>query len=201
MALFKKRDVEQYTDSLAAYLPGGELFISKSVKDSNFRKLLRGMSGELFRANGLLIDYTNEIIPDQTNDFLSEWESAVGIPDLCFTGTGTNAERRRDILLKLAALGVQTEQDYIDLAAAFGVTITVTPAADIALFPMTFPIILFDTEVDARFTIVIGFDFPVEVTFPYTFPIPFGTPEIGIIQCVFEQLKPANCQLIFRQEP
>jgi uncharacterized protein YmfQ (DUF2313 family) len=197
--LFLRRDVEQYTDSLAAYLPGGELFTSKSIKDSNFRKLLTGMAGELFRANGLLREYSCEIIPDQTNKFLSEWESTLGIPDDCFSGTGSNDDRRRDILVKLAALGVQTAQDFVDLGAAFGVTVTVRGGIDEITFPLTFPIVMFTTKTEARFTIVVRFTVQAANRFPLVFPITFGSGEIAILECLFTKLKPANCNIIFQQ--
>ena len=197
--LFERRDLEQYTDSLADYLPGGELFASKSVQDSNFRKLLRGLAGELFRSNGLLIEYSCEIIPDQTNKFLSEWESTLGIPDDCFSGTGTSDERRRDILVKLAALGVQTDIDFEELALLFGIVVNVKSGTINGIFPMVFPIIFFDTEKDARFTIVVTFTVPAANTFTYTFPIVFGGAEIAILECLFTKLKPANCDIIFEQ--
>ena len=199
MMLFQRRDIEQYTDSLAAYLPGGELFASKSIQNSNFRKLLRGMAGELFRANGLLRDYSIELLPDETNKFLNEWESALGIPDSCFAGTGTNDERRRDILVKLAALGVQTAEDFVDLGALFGVAVTVTPGLDEITFPLVFPILMFTTETEARFTIVIGFTVQEANRFPLVFPFTFGSGEIAVLECLFTKLKPANCNIIFQQ--
>lgn len=197
--LFRRRDVEQYTDSLAAYLPGGELFASKSIQSSNFRKLLRGMAGELFRANGLLRDYSIELLPDQTNKFLSEWESTLGIPDSCFAGTGSNDERRRDVLVKLAALGVQTDQDFVDLAELFGVALTVTPGLEEIQFPLVFPVLMFTTETDARFTIVVEFTVQAANRFPFTFPVLFGSGEIAILECLFTKLKPANCNIVFQQ--
>ncbi len=197
--LFQRRDIEQYTDSLAAYLPKDELFASKSIQTSNLRKLLRGMSGELFRANGLLRDYNSELLPDETNKFLSEWESAVGIPDSCFAGTGTNDERRRDILVKLASLGVQTTEDFIELAALFGITIRVTPGFQEITFPLIFPVLMFTTEADARFTIVIEFTEQAPTRFPFTFPILFGSGELLILECLFTKLKPANCDIVFQQ--
>lgn len=199
MFLFERRDLEEYTDSLAAYMPGGELFASKSVQDSNFRKLLRGMAGELFRSNGLLREYSSEVLPDQTSKFLDEWESALGIPDECFSGTGSNEERRRDILVKLASLGVQTAQDFVDLAAIFGVTVEIVPGSDSGVFPLIFPVLVFGSAEEARFTIIVNITVTPESAFPYTFPIPFGTSEIGIIRCIFEHLKPANCNLIIQQ--
>lgn len=199
MALFERRDIEQYTDSLADYLPGGCLFASASVSNSNFRKLLRGMAGELFRSNGLLKEYSEQIIPDQTVKFIEEWESALGIPDDCFSGTGTLTERRRDILVKLASLGVQTAQDFIDLATTFGITVTVGAGIDEITFPLVFPIVMFTTLRDARFTIVVRFTVQAANRFPLVFPITFGSGEIAILECLFTKLKPANCEIIFQQ--
>lgn len=197
--LFQRRNIEQYADSLAAYLPGGALFASRSVKDSNFRKLLTGMAGELFRSNGLLREYSCELLPDQTNKFLTEWESALGIPDDCFSGNGSNDDRRRDILVKLAALGVQTTQDFVDLGATFGVTVTVNSGIDEITFPLTFPVVMFTTETEARFTIVVRFTVEAANKFPLVFPITFGSGEIAILECLFTKLKPSNCEIIFQQ--
>lgn len=175
MILFKKRDIERYTDSLAAYLPGGVLFAIKSFQDSNFRKLLRGLAGELFRANGTLIEYNEEIFPDTTTKFLGEWESALGLSP----GSGaTNDDRRRDILVRLASSGVQTEQDFIDLAAIFGIPITISG----------------DT-----YTITVGVEQPLEEAFPLSFEIAFGSPEIALLRALFEDLIPANCELVIIQ--
>ena len=197
MTLFQRRDLEEYTDSLAAYMPGGPLFAAKYLQDSNYRKLFRGMAGELFRANGLLREY--DILPDTTIKFIAEWESALGIPDACFKGTGTINERRRDVLAKLAALGVQTAQDFVDLAAIFNVDVTVRGGSVNGCFPLVFPIILFDTEKDARLTIIVQFTVDVANRFPLTFPFPFGDGDISLIECVFRRLKPANCDILFEQ--
>ncbi len=187
--LFLRRDVEQYTDSLAAYLPGGELFTSRSIKNSNFRKLLTGMAGELFRANGLLREYSCEVIPDQTVKFLNEWESALGIPDDCFNVSGTTEDRRRNILVKLAALGVQTIADFEELAAVFGITAEVLAGSESG--------ITFASNKVARFTIVVNLTLPERFT--YTFPIPFGDDAVVLLECIFTKLKPANCQVIFQE--
>jgi len=199
MVLFARRDLEQYTDSLANYLPGGILFASKRISDSNFRKLLRGMAGELFRVNGLLKEYSEQIIPDQTVKFISEWEKTLGIPDDCFSGSGDLDDRRRDVLVKLSALGVQTQQDFIDLALLFGIEVQITSGTETAMFPITFPFLFFNSLKEARFTIVITFTVAASERFEYTFPILFGGEEIGILECLFGKLKPANCKIIFQQ--
>lgn len=197
MILFERRNVEQYATSLAAYMPNGEIFASKNIQNSNFRKLLRGLAIELFRANGYLREY--DVLPDETEKFLDEWESAVGIPDSCFSGSGDFEERRRDILIKLSSSGIQTEQDFIALAALFGVSVEIVPGAIPGVFPMVFPIYLFDSEKEARFTIIIRFTVEAVNRFPFTFPFTFGDAEIAILECLFNKLKPANCNLIFEQ--
>lgn len=188
--LFKKRDKEQYTDSLAQYLPSGVLFANKNIKDSNFRKLLRGMAGELFRANGLLIDYSNEILPDKTVKFISEWEQALGIPDQCFSGAGAINERRRDILIKLSALGAQTAADFEAIAFLFGQTVTVVGGKDPSVSPVITP------DKTARFTIVV--QYAASSGFDYEFDFPFGFDDNSFLECIFNQIKPANCQVIFQ---
>jgi len=188
--LFKKRDLEQYTSSLAAYMPGGTLFASKSIFDSNFRKLLRGLAGELFRANGLLKDYSEDLIPDTTIRFIEEWESAVGIPDSCFVTEGfTLDERRTNILIKLASMTIQTAEEFEELAALFGLSATVLGGTNAAVSPPITPI------KTARFTIVV--QFVPETTFTYTFPILFGSDIINFMECVFKRIKPANCDIRF----
>ena len=214
MAIFKRRDLEQYTDSLSDYLPGGRLFGSRAVNGSNFRKLLRGMAGELFRSNGLLKEYSEQIIPDQTVKFIEEWESTLGIPDSCFTGAGTIDVRRRDVLAKLAASGVQTVQDFIDLAAFFGISVTIVPIPSALTFPFTFPLVLSGPSGQTfpftfplvlsglskrRFTIFIEFTVEDASRFTFIFPFIFGGENIAILECLFNKLRPANCSVVFTQ--
>lgn len=199
MSLFAKRNVEAFTQSLTKYVPGGKLFQSKNDTSRVLYKFLNGFGPELFRANDLLKQYSEEILPDTTEKFLSEWESALGIPDDCFSGKGTTEERRRDILVKLAALGVQTEQDFIDLAVKFGVTILVFPGLDVFNTPSLAPGVTFYSKQEARFTIVISFILDAGAKFPYTFPIPFGDNLIAILECLFNNLKQSNSKTIFIQ--
>lgn len=177
-------------------MPNGRLFASKNIKDSNFRKLLRGMAGELFRANGLLRDYNCEFLPDKTERFISEWESAVGIPDDCFDGKGDNESRRIAILTKLASLGIQTTNDFIELAATFGVTITIEPLIINGAPPYQPPFIPYG-EAGARFTMVVsGIDLVSNVP-PYDIPYTLRSGQ-SILECLFRKIKPANTEIIFR---
>ena len=193
-------NLEEHTNALTAYLPNGHLFGAKNIHDSNFRQLLRGLAGELFTAQGYLVTLNDDYLPDQTVSFLDEWERALGIPDDCFSGNGSLDDRRIDIVTKLASLGIQTADDFEALGGIFGVTVTVTPGIEFAsVFPATFPFIFFGSASDARFTIVVDFAVPVASKFTLTFPFVFGSGGIGVLECLFRKLKPANCDIILRQ--
>lgn len=120
--LIVRHTKDEVIDSLAAYLPGGELFASAYIPGTNFNALLAGLSGELLRAENFMFLYNSQFIPDDTTVFIEEWEAAVGIPDDCFTinEDDTNEERRLNILVKLASLGVQTTADFENLATILG---------------------------------------------------------------------------------
>jgi uncharacterized protein YmfQ (DUF2313 family) len=162
------------------------------------RSLLQGLATELIRSSELLALFRDQILPDETILFLDEWEAAVGIPDDCFDGQGSDAKRRRDVLAKLASLGVQTAEDFKALAQIFGLGVIITGGSVHGTFPFTFPMILFPDERTARHTIVVDvMENPVGNVFPYTFPLTFGDPLTTLVECLFRKLKPANCDLLF----
>lgn len=187
----------QQAQTIANYLPGGKIFGAKNVSGTNIRKLLVGFANELLQVDALISKFRVDIVPDTTEHFIDEWESALGIPDDCFNGKGSDTSRRLAIVLKLAALGIQTNSDFVALAAKFGVAITVESGSVHGCFPFQFPIKFYPSAKAARFTIVVR---PIETigdTFTYTFPINFGSEELGIIACLFDKLKPANVEVVF----
>jgi hypothetical protein len=196
--LFSLRTLEKMTESLARYLPPGRLFASKFNRQKDLYLFLRGLAGELQRANNLLREYNIQYYPDETTDFLDEWEQALGLPDDCFTLStepplvqpdNSIVSRRRNILIKLAGMNLQTAQDFINTAALLGMVVTVVGGLDPSVIPPITPI------KRARFTIVVTF---VSLTsFPLTFPILFGSTHFPILTCIFLKGKPANCDLIF----
>lgn len=192
---FQTRDVEQYTQSLANYLPGGKLFAAKNIPDSNLRSLIRGLAHTLFDANGFIKEFTDDISPLVTRKFLVEWESAVNLPDDCFiedVDTLSNEQRRINIIAKLSYMAVQTGTSMEELAAWLGYTIIVVPGIEDTSGTTDG---LTDTE--KRFTIVVNAQLSNEATFPMTFPIFFGNNEAIFLVCVIERVIPSNCQILF----
>ena len=195
-----KLSLEQQAQVLANYLPGGKTFAAKNITGSSVRKLLKGFATEMQRVDELINIFRTDILPDQTEFFIDEWEAAVGIPDLCFKMVSEldDVTRRLNITIKLACMNLQTAEDFIQLAAKFEVNITVESGSVRGAFPFTFPIIFFDDARAAHHTIIIKFtDLPAEEVFPLEFPISFGSSDQVLLQCLFEKSKPANVQIIY----
>ncbi len=201
MAGFEAHTLQQQTDAMARYLPSDKLFATKNFDGTNLRKLLVGLNGEVVRVDQIfqsVWDGTN-ILTTTDTDYMSAWEAAVGIPNTYFAQTTslTIEERRQQVLIQLRSLGVLTAQDFIDLAALLGVTITIIPGIDYGAFPLTFPIPFFATTTQARFTMIVNM--PASLlgyTFPITFPLMFSSGN-NIISTLFNILKPANTVIIF----
>ena len=115
---------EQHTDVLASFVPVGRSYEAAFVEASGLRRYLAASSNEFKRLQDLIATFLEQLDPVTTENFISEWENALGIPDSCIPIAATDDERRDNIVLKLNALSVQTEADFIALAAAFGFTIT-----------------------------------------------------------------------------
>lgn len=188
---------EQQATTIGSYLPGGKVFAAKNVAGTNIRKLLLGFAVELLKVDAVIALFRRDTVPDATKYFITEWEKALGIPDTCFFANGDNIERRLHIIIKLAHYGVQTSQDFIDLAALFGLVIE-CESGSLHHIHGALPFKDYTGgNVEARNTIVIR---PVEAigeSFTYTFPITFGTATLATMECLFQKLKPAHVNLVF----
>lgn len=195
---FSARDTVTQQRMLARHLPDGKAWENKFNTDSNLGKLLLGLASEYFRIS-LLIDNTlTEIDINRTTSLISEWQESVGIPCECFSADGDIEDQRRDVLLKLTNFGgIQTAQDFVDLAALYGYTAIVTNGYINGIFELQFPLRFFDSRKTAVHTIIVDLEERKEV-FALEFPIVFTSKVSGIIECLFTKLVPANCQILFR---
>jgi uncharacterized protein YmfQ (DUF2313 family) len=195
--LFKDKTSEDQANSLAQFLPEGKAFDSKYETAAVLRKLLEGVSDELKRVYDGMNDLSEDYDINSCTELITNWESAVGIPDDCFPGTGDIAERRTHVLIKLAKMNVQTADEFIEVIELLGFTVTLTPGADIGLFPLGFPIEFFKDPQQARFTLVVDLD-ANNAVFPLPFPVQFASSVNNIVICVLNVIKPANVELQLR---
>ena len=187
---------QEQAQTLANYLPGGRAFAAKNIVTSNIRKLLLGFATEFLKIDSFIALFRRDTVPDATVNFIEEWESALGIPDNCFFGTGADIERRLHITIKLAHYGVQTAQDFVDLASLFGITIT-AESGSLHHIHGALPFVDYGSDKNARFTLVIKPTTAVGESFTYTFTLTFGASTLATMQCLFLKLKPANVDLVF----
>jgi len=201
---FKVHDPDESAQILAQNFPNGINLISKSIVDKKFYKFLRGSGIEASQAESYINEFVTQHDINQTENLIENWESAVGIPDDCFSGTGTIEERRRDVIAKLSSFGVSTEQDFIDLAALYGYTIRIEHA-DVPLSPpfdMQFDYQLQGAEPN-KFIFYVIFEGtpPPTNTFDMQFDYQFDDQAYNIVICLFNKLKPANVLIIYKFEP
>lgn len=199
MSLFKNRTLDDQADSLAKYLPPGELYEAKFVDNTNLRKMLRALASELMRYQTILEDTATEYDITTTQLLLNEWENALGIPKTCFNSyTYTTEQRRQHLLMMLNDLHDNSMSGLINLANKLGYNIDVEPCSIHGLFPATFPIYLFGSGRDAKFSLIIHM--PAEdanVGFQYAFPIKFIRADNRLLRCLFNRMKPANVEIFF----
>lgn len=200
MSYLVNRTQEQQTNVLASYLPNNKIFEVKNDVDSNLRKVLLGLAQEFTNYRDSVNELVQEYFPDQTTLFIEDWEKVVGLPDDCLPIATTIEERRTNVLLKLAGINATTAKQFTDIAAILGFDIEITNAADFATFPMVFPIVMLE-EADIPFTIFVTIKNQTQAQgFPFTFPLTFAEPIEELLECLFEKLIPAHCQLFFRFE-
>ena len=199
--LLTPHTTSEQADSLADYLPNGPLFVAKKCLDTNLRNLLEGLAESLRKAEEDINLTTSEYDIPTTTLFIEEWEKFVGIPDDCFIIADTIEQRRSNVLTKLTALGVQTADEFVELAAIFGVPVNVFSGAgeEAEFFTLEFPAIFSVISKEARFTMIVEFLVPESEQFPYIFPFLFGSDLISILECLFNRLRPANVRVEFRQ--
>lgn len=178
--------LEEVAQSLAAYLPDGELWEAAIIEGTNLNAVVLGLSGLLLDAETFTQVYASQFIPTNTDVFIEDWERALQIPDDCFDASGDRDTRRLHILIKLASLGVQTSDDFIALAGLLGFPDTTVESGIDAGIP----------EPEGQYTIVVSFAFTGN-KFVLSFPIPFGSDQFSVLQCLFDKLIPANTVAIY----
>lgn len=194
---FSAKDTQTQQRMLARHLPQGKVWENKFNTDSNLGKLLLGLASEYYRLSLLIEDVLDETDINQTNQLITEWQESVGIPCDCISSEGDLEDQRRDVLLKLTNFGgIQTAEDFVDLAALYGFSAIVSNGYGRGVFPLDFRLSFFGDLKAAVHTIIVNLAERREV-FPLDFPIQFTSSVTGIVECLFRKLAPANCQLIF----
>lgn len=192
---FSPGTVIEQAEGLASLLPNDRVFFSKNYTGTKLQKLILGLAYEIWRVENKVEDISIQYNIFDTVNLIDEWERAMGIPDDCFTNTGTIEQRRINIIAKLRARGVATKEAFIALAAFMGYTIEIFTLSELAYPPYNVPFFPVSLPQGRFVWLIKGYGIA-----PFTPPydVPF-TPMIGsdVIPCFFNKLKPANTILLF----
>lgn len=118
------RSAEAYKAQLAALLPQGRAWPRDDGTD--LMKLMHAKAEELARIDGRVSDLLEEVDPRTTLELLDEWERIAGLPDACIAAPDSIAERRAAIQSRITAIGGQTTEYFVALAATLGFAVTIT---------------------------------------------------------------------------
>lgn len=194
-------------DVIARHLPPGPAWRAFRVAGKRAYRMLTGLSGTYEDAWQFLSDLLDELTPYTTDQLITEWETAVSLPDACLPKYDTLAERRAWVVWRLTKKRWQTAQDWKDLAILFGLEIRVTPGWLVqrpALFNQTFDYIFWDMPRLGRFRVYVdiiggcgegGFDYD------YDYAFPTASPNCQALMCLIERVAPANVVIVWNADP
>lgn len=114
---------DRYAQLLKSLLPPGPAWANGAGEI--FSKTLESFSEELKRLEERALELLVESDPRTSDELLSDWERIVRIPDDCQDVSSNLAQRRADVLRKLATRGGQNAAFYIELASKFGYAVTI----------------------------------------------------------------------------
>ena len=96
--------------------------------DSDLYKLIASLAVEFMRMDERLDELLKEFDPFQTNELLADFETMLGLPNSCLIGDElSEAERRRQVIQKLNAIGGASASYFENLLLNAGFVVDVTP--------------------------------------------------------------------------
>jgi len=116
--------VDDYANALASLLPVG-LAWTHDVKSTQYATL-RSLGHSLARSDTDSQTLLRGSFPSTASIMLSEWESALGLPDDCAIGeVGNIIHRQRAVVSRLISTGGLSRNYYIDIAKSLGYEIMI----------------------------------------------------------------------------
>jgi uncharacterized protein YmfQ (DUF2313 family) len=188
-------NADQQTVLAGKYLPSGKAWNAKKYPDSVMYGVIKGLVTEFERLEAVVKLISDEMDILKTTELLPNWEESVGIPDECFSSAFSLEQRRNNVVTKLSRIpGSITEEDFLAVAEALGFEVTITPGAQIPIGELPGGTTADQQRYYMKVTILNAGELQ---GFPYTFPITFEESVQNMIQCVFNQMAPANVRVIY----
>ena len=211
-----RRTGSDYLEAFLSLLPSGQAW-PKRVLDSVLFRACYGLCDYWGFVDGRAADLLEiESDPRITFELLGDWERNWGLPDPCLNQPPTGLiERRKALIAKMTMLGAQSRQFFLDLATAYGYTITITEylpyMTGVSFVGDSRGVFNADDPTNYRWQ--LG---PPEIRYYWTVHVSAKDfvyfrcnssqcgidrlLEIGVpsdLECVFDKLKPAHTQIVY----
>lgn len=192
-AKFNQPNIEGTVVQLADHMPSGEAWGAKLVEDSDLHSQMHGSSKPFNIVQGRIEDLTREFDIRQTVELITDWETSVGLPDVCLGPISDIDERRALIEERLSKTPVTTlakQQAFVDNLFP-GLGVVLVPGIEFFSFEYSLEM-FFLGDVDERF-IIVALIPPQEPFFEFDFEFIFtGGVDQNKLQCVLNRISPAN---------
>lgn len=120
-----ERSIQAYAQQVARLFPPGRALLLEP--GSQLWKFCEVLGMQPLRVAIRVQDLIRESDPNQTSELISDWESNLGLPDSCLVEIpATLAGRQAAVSGKYLASGGQSPAYFIQIAASFGYTVTIT---------------------------------------------------------------------------
>jgi uncharacterized protein YmfQ (DUF2313 family) len=214
-----RRTGADYRDAFLALLPTGAAWPKHDI-DSLLWQTCDGLCNYWGTVDGRAADLLEiESDPRATLELLPDWERNWGLPDPCLTNPPNSLDGRRTALVtKMTMLGGQSRQFFLNLAKAYGYTVTITEYAPyMAGVSRCGDSRWYNPDDTAHYFWQLG---PREIRFYWTVHVSSLTYkyfhcnssqvgvdrllDIGIandLECVFDALKPAHTKIVYDYSP
>lgn len=187
---------DDYRRQLSALLPRGLAW--PRDPQSALQLLLGAIAQELARVDQAQAALLEEADPRSTLALLGEWEAAYGLPDVCLDASGDTVGQRRAALLdRILDLGGQRPADYLAMAAALGVSATLTEyrpmtVADSVIAPLCGPDWAYSWKLQCALAVT-----PIPHTVAGTVAEPLASwTGLPALECLLRRRKPAHTTLL-----
>ena len=118
----------EYARAIQGLMPTGPIWPRNS--ESVQTAVIGAMADEFQKIDDDAISLLTTAFPSTATTMLTEWESALGLPDDCAIGeTDSIALRQNAVVTKLTTLGGQSVAYFIAQAAALGYSVEITQYA------------------------------------------------------------------------
>lgn len=186
----------RYLDQAQQLLPRGAAW--PRVPGGVLARLLGALAETFERVHDDADALPAALHPITTLEYLERWEEVAGLPDNCSGALrGGIAERRSDLLAKLAAVGGQSPAYFVAVARAQGYTIRIREFEPFRVGISACDQPIYGEEWDHAWAVLAPFSTVHHFTCETPVNMPLAWWGNEALECRIRQLKPAHNSVLF----